>query len=190
MARPDPRVDPTSMPPKEEQEHLVDQVVIQKTMKPKGDDLAGENAAPAAVGPQAVTVLDPRFSELEPLIRANDWKAIADKLGPLDKAGALPPNLGLVAGIAHNELTKEGSDAARDLVTRCIGGVIGLSEENEIVRVLSRRMLRKNPSRLAERPAPPPRTSILIVVIVLVLGGAVGWFAASPTGARFFKAYR
>jgi hypothetical protein len=96
----------------------------------------------------------------------------------------------LLAGIAHNELTKDGSQAARDLVTRCIGGVIGLSEENEIVRVLSRRMLRKNPQRLAERPAPPPRTSILIVVIVLVLSAALGWFFASPAGSRFLKAYR
>jgi hypothetical protein len=189
MARPDPRVDPTSMPPKEEHEHLVEQVVIQKTMKPK-EESSDEGVAAPVTGPQAITVLDPRFSELEPLIRANDWKGVADKLGPLDKAGALPPNLGLVAGIAHNELTKDGSQAARDLVTRCIGGVIGLSEENEIVRVLSRRMLRKNPHRLTERPAPPPRTSILIVVIVLVLGGAIGWFAASPTGARFLKAYR
>jgi hypothetical protein len=38
-------------------------------------------------------------------------------------------------------------------------------------------MLRKNPTRLRDRKAPPAKVSFLVVFVALVLGVGVGWLA-------------
>jgi hypothetical protein len=139
----------------------------------------------ARAEPEAkITNSDPRFAELEPLLETNDWKEVAKKLGELDEAGKLPPNLGLIAAIAHNETSDATGAESRKLAVRCMAGLVGLPADNEIVRILARRMLRKNVVRLREQPAPAARWSAVIIVVVLALGGALGWFLSSPYWVR------
>lgn len=136
--------------------------------------------------PTSVTSADPRVAELEPIVALNDWKTVASKLGALEQAGTLPPNLGLVAAVAGNEAAKDGDAAARELAIRCMAAVLGMPADSEIVRVLARRLLRKNPVRFRERPAPPAKTSAVIVVVALAAAVALGWFLSSSAFSRLF----
>jgi hypothetical protein len=68
--------------------------------------------------------------------------------------------------------------------------LLGLSPNNEIVLVLSRRLLRKNPTRFRERPAPPAKTSAFIILAILVVGGAFGWFLSSTTFSSWVRLLR
>jgi hypothetical protein len=64
---------------------------------------------------------------------------------------------------------------------------MGMPAESEIARIVARRLLRKAPVRLAERQAPPAKTSAMIVVIVLALGGGLGWFLSTPYASHLLK---
>jgi len=193
VPRPDPRVDPDSVPPSSAAtssvvERSVERVVVSKLTAKE----ASEGAASAPV-PAPVTSEDPRITEIEPLVKGNDWRGVARVLGELDATGKLPPNLGLVAAVAHNETSKDANDDARALAIRCTASLLGMKEDSEVVRVLARRLLRKNPAselRLRERPAPPAKTSALIVLAMLVVGGGLGWFLSSPWFARVLHALR
>ena len=111
-----------------------------------------------------------------------DWDGLARQLGLLDKAGLLPPNVGLLFAVAHHESGREdGAGAANEIAIRCAAGLLGVRPESPIAVVLAKRLLRKKPQTWRQKPAPPARVSFLIVVIVLVVGGAVGWFASSGT---------
>lgn len=182
MPRPDPRAEPESDSETSTPQVSVERVVVSK-IDAKGDEVPEEVALSSE---RSVTVksADPRVEEIEPLVERNDWKAIAEKLGPVEDAGKLPPNLGLVAALAHNEMAKDGSLEARNVAVRSMGALLGLPAENELARVLARRLLRKNPTGFRQRPAPPARTSFVIVLVVLVLGGALGWFLSSPLFSR------
>ncbi|MDB4997120.1 MAG: hypothetical protein JWM74_4552, partial [Myxococcaceae bacterium] len=118
--------------------------------------------------------------KIEPLVARNDWKLVADMLGPIEDAAKLPASLGLVAAIAHNELAKEGIPEARVLAIRSMAALVGMPGESELVRVITRRLLRKNPIAFRQRQAPPAKTSFLIIIAVLILGSATGWFLSSP----------
>lgn len=198
MAKHDPRADPTSERPAASSDFSVDRVDVPKGVKrasasedapdaPTGPSVApagtdgGEDAAKAdAQGPKKqITSQDPRYESLEKLLDVNDWRKVADDLGPIAEVGKLPPNLGLLAALAHNEAAKNGEPEAAQAAIRCMAGLLGLAEDSPIARVLARRLLRKNPVKLSERKAPPPRTSLLIVLITLVLGGGVGWLASA-----------
>jgi hypothetical protein len=187
MARPDPRVDPSSLPPdREGADPGVERVAVSAITAPTSDPADATEAesgvvAVSAPTPKSVTSADPRIAEVEPLVALNDWKAIAGKLGSVEDAGTLPPNLGLLAALAHNEMAKDGDQAARELSFRCVASVLGMPADSEIVRVLTGRLLRKNPVRFGERPAPPAKTSLLIVAMVLAVGAGVGWFLSSGT---------
>ncbi len=142
------------------------------------DDTSADK--PAADRPaKKITSRDPRYEPLEKLLDTNDWKKIAAEVGPMDDVGKLPPNLGLLAALAHNEVAKDGNPDAAAAAIRCMAGLLGVDDDSPIARVLARRMLRKNPVKLSERQAPPARTSFLIVVITLVLGGGVGFVASA-----------
>ncbi len=190
MPRPDPRVDPESLaPPPEKSARRRDPRVDPESLVPPARPDPRVDPASLAPPPEpepeqvqeqvgSATIADPRVAAVEPLVDANDWRAVAAKLGPLADAGDLPPNLGLIAAMAHNEMAREGSDEARDLATRCTGAVLGVAPESVIARVVARRLLRKNPVRFRERPAPPPRTSAIIIVIGLVVSILVGLIAS------------
>lgn len=188
MARPDPRAEPESDSDSSTSQRSVERVVVSKIdakVEAKVElPSEGKDAAPSP--PRTVTVKseDPRVAEIEPLVEQNDWKAIAAKLGSVEDAGKLPPNLGLIVAIAHNEMANDGSVEARNVATRSMAALMNLPVENELARVLARRLLRKNPSGFRHRPAPPPKTSFLIVGVVLVLGGALGWFLSTPMFSR------
>lgn len=140
-----------------------------------GADDAETRPLPAA---KSITSQDPRYEPLEKLLDANDWKKIGVELGPMEAIGKLPPNLGLVAALAHNENAKDGDPEAVVTAIRCMAGLLGVAEDSPIARVLARRMLRKNPVRIRDRQAPPARTSLIIVLATLVMGGGVGWVAS------------
>lgn len=179
MVKVDPRADPLSTPPSAKDDFSVDRVAVPKTAKTKdGNELKDANDAKDEPVARKITSQDPRYEPLEKLLDVNDWKTIAAELGPLDEAGRLPPNLGLVAALAHNESAKEGDPEAAAVAIRCMAGVLGVADDSPIARVLARRMLRKNPVKLRDRQAPAAKTSLLIVLVTLVLGGGVGWLAS------------
>ena len=175
MARPDPRAEPDSLPADDVEKLPVTEVKVE----PQKDE--------GSSGIVRVTSLDPRIATIEPLVEHNDWQGVAKELGSLDDAGKLPPNLGVFAAIAHNELATDGSAEARTIATRCLAGILGLPIESELVRVLSRRLLRKNAVRFRERPAPRARVSAFIILATIVIGGALGWFFATGTFQRFIR---
>jgi hypothetical protein len=142
----------------------------------------GGSAEPLArvdsLEPPALDGRDPRHVALEKLLDQNDWKQIGVELDSFGDLAALPPNLGLVAALAHNENAKDGDPDAVVNAIRCMAGLLGVAENSPMARVLARRMLRKNPVRFSERKAPAARTSMLIVLATLVVGGGVGWLAS------------
>lgn len=176
MARPDPRVDPESVPP---------------APAPPACEPAPEAPPPEPIAAGAtrasIAAPDARVAKIEPLVARNDWKLVADMLGPVEDAATLPPNLGIVAAIAHNELAKDGIPEARVLAIRSMAALLGMPAESELVRVITRRLLRKNPIAFRQRQAPPAKTSFLIIVVVLILGSATGWFLSSPVFWRLMR---
>jgi len=194
MGRPDPRVDPVSEPPVKPSDLTVDEVrrllageppAPPPTSASAGDgaiELAAPTRSTASAAPEPpsqVTSRDPRYEALEKLLDRNDWQGIKTELGPLEDLGKLPPNLGLVAALAHNETAKDANPEAIAVAIRCMAGLLGVAEDSPLARVLARRMLRKNPVRFVDRQAPPARVSLLIVVLTLVVGGGVGWLLSS-----------
>ena len=186
MAKLDPRADPISVPPDAEdgavakEDFSVDRVMVTKTARIE-DVEAIEKPASSVVPTAAakkITSQDPRYEAIEKLLDLNDWKKIGNELGAMGDVGKLPPNLGLVAALAHNEAAKDGNPEAIAIAIRCMAGLLGVADDSPIARVLARRILRKNPVKLRERQAPPARTSMLIVLITLVLGSGVGWLAS------------
>lgn len=196
MAKVDPRADPISTPPDAAEDFSVDRVAVPKVAKgsagvaksSSGEDERSpddESSSPVessvvavAESKSQITSQDPRYEPLEKLLDLNDWKQIASELGPLDGLGQLPPNLGLLAALAHNESATGGDHEAAGVAIRCMAGLLGVADDSPIARVLARRMLRKNPVRLSERKAPPAKTSLLIVLVTLIVGSGVGWLAS------------
>lgn len=200
MAKPDPRADPVSSPPSAKDDFSVDRVAVPKDAKTGEDAKTTEDAKtsdvektdepeleskvvpvekPVDKPAKKITSQDPRYEPLEKLLDLNDWKKISDELGPMSDVGKLPPNLGLLAALAHNESAKDGNPDAAAAAIRCMAGLLGVGDDSPIARVLARRMLRKNPVKLTERQAPAARTSLLIVLVTLVLGGGVGFVASA-----------
>lgn len=202
MAKLDPRAEADSFPPTDD--FSVDRVAVPKTAKrssireesasEKEQAVAAESSVVAVADAEKVadssakpkvdvahgkvTSQDPRYEPIEKLLDRNDWKKITDELGPMSDVGKLPPNLGLLAALAHNETKKDGDPDAVATAIRCMAGLLGVADDSPIARVLARRMLRKNPVKLSERKAPPARTSMLIVLATLVGGGGIGWLAS------------
>lgn len=128
-----------------------------------------------------VTNTDPRLETLESLLRAGDWNAVLQTLGPAEQAGRLPPNLGLIYAIARKEIegpTDKGSEST-ELAIRCTAGLLGVTSDSAIALVVAKRLIRKNPVGWQQRPAPPARVSALIMIAALVIGGLVGWLVAT-----------
>ena len=183
MAKVDPRADPVSTPPSASGDFSVDRIAVPRAsvvVEPMLDEPTQAESSVVAVERPArqITSQDPRYEPIEKLLDANDWKKLAEELGPLGELGKLPPNLGLVAALAHNEKGSGGDPEAAAMAIRCMAGLLGVADDSPIARVLARRMLRKNPVKLRERQAPPAKTSLLIVLVTLVLGGGVGWLAS------------
>lgn len=195
--RPDPRVDPLSIPPAAERGDAAapdDRGLGSEQAReaPK----AGAVAAPVIIERVAVSTIiaeksrsepppedthgrvmsaDPRLDALERRMGDNDWGGIASELGSLEDAGRLPPNLGLAVALAHHELQTEGNQEAVAIGVRCMAALLGVPETSRTASLLGRRLFRKNPVRFRERPAPPARISVIIVLVTLLLGGGVGW---------------
>lgn len=180
VRRPDPRVDPDSDPP---ERGVVDSG---RTAPP-----AERSAPDPERGARSVTSLDPRLEAVEPLVARGDWANVSKQLGPMDKAGFLPPNLGLLFALAHHEsASEEDAGAGNEIAIRCMAGLLGVASESPVALVLAKRLLRKNPQTWREKPAPPARVSFLIVLAVLVLGAAVGWFGSSGTVRELVQLFR
>lgn len=180
MSRPDPRAEPESVPPERIDDTAgalkqlsVDRVRTDVVAKRTSDPPPAQDEPP----PSRPKVLDPRYESIEKLLDRNDWRGISAELGELAEIAKVPPNLGLIAALAHNEATQAGHPEAVATATRCMAAILGVEESSPIARVLARRMLRKNPTRLRDRKAPPAKVSFLVVFVALVLGVGVGWLA-------------
>jgi hypothetical protein len=139
-----------------------------------------EPAPPSKSPKSVVTSIDPRIDAATESIQTGDWRKVATELGPLSKAGGLPPTLGLLCALAHHESgSEEDAQAANDLAIRCVASIFGVPREGAIPLVLAKRLLRKNPVAWRARPAPPARLSLLIVLATLAVGSALGWFLSS-----------
>jgi hypothetical protein len=178
MARFDPRAEPESLPPVKAVPSAAPAPLAVPALAPPA--LAAPEIAPVAAP-------DPRLAKIEPLVASNDWKLVADVVGPIEDAAKLPANLGLLAAVAHNELATDGNSKARAVAIESMASLLGLPAESELVQVVTRRLLRKNPIGFRQRPAPPARTSFLIIVVVLILGSAAGWFLSSPMFWRIIR---
>lgn len=148
-------------------------------------EVTAEQLSPEAlVAPRASAVpspslnSDPRLAALENRVKDGDWAGVAKDLGPLSSVGSLPPNLGLLAALAHHELSDEGSQEAVAVGVRCVAGILGLPPDGAMAGVIARRLFRKNPVRFRERKAPPASTSTIIICVALVFGGGAGWLAS------------
>src|SRR5690348_9644561 len=120
MPRPDPRAEPESDSESSTPQVSIERVVVSKIdakLAERAEDVEDgeESAASPPSGAVMVKSEDPRVAEIEPLVERNDWKAVVAKLGSVDDAGKLPPNLGLVVAIAHNEMATDGSVEARNV---------------------------------------------------------------------------
>src|SRR5262245_53949935 len=82
----DPRADPDSIPSMPVVRADADDVDVALS----AEEPAAE-APPASGAERASAPDDPRLAEIEPLVERSAWKEIADKLGPPERAGDLPP---------------------------------------------------------------------------------------------------
>ncbi len=129
-----------------------------------------------------ITSMDPRLVEIEPLLARGDWEGLARHLGPPEKAGSLPPTLGLLYAVARREAAGENSSGdANEMAIRCMASLFGVPPESATALVLAKRLLRKNPAAWRTRSAPPTGISVLIMMIALVLGGFAGWYLRPGT---------
>ena len=76
--------------------------------------------------PAAGLMGDLRVAALEKRIQDNDWQGIVKDFGNLEEIGRLPPNLGLLAALAHHEASEEGDQAAVEVGVRCVAGILAL----------------------------------------------------------------
>jgi len=166
----DPRADPLSGP-QNMAEPRVERVVVSTVIAEKSHSLPPLEDARQP----PVRSADPRIDALERRINVNDWSGIVVELGTLEAVGRLPPNLGLVAALAHHETNPDGNQEAVDIGVRCMAALLNVPETSRTASVVARRLFRKNPVSFRQRKAPPARTSVLIMLITLVLGGTVGW---------------
>ena len=191
MGTRDPRAEPVTDPPKAqvegEPEARPEEVILVAAPVTAVTAEAPEAAeAAAATGkPRVVTSTDPRLESIEPFVKNGDWAGIIKELGPAEKAGSLPPHLGLLFALAVNESNAAGDafDPAQ-LAIRCAAGLFGVPPESAIALVVGKRRLRKNPLSFGKRPAPPARVSFLIVLITLVVGAGVGWLVTGGGSLR------
>jgi len=177
--RKDPRVEPESNPPDPKAEsgrneraaEIVGTTQVQATLRESLTD-----PSEAMPGSRTVTSVDPRLEAIEPLLDRGDWAGIAQKLGPTDAAGKLPPTLGLVYALAVHEKTDDPQASA--MAIRCAAGLFGVAPESGTARVLARRLLRKNPT-WRHKPAPATRYSVLFILAALAIGSGIGWVLSS-----------
>lgn len=196
-ARRDPRAEP-SVPPGEERVDKLGDLPPHTSpgtaSPPAATDAAPEERAPASGSPaspassaspaasagRVVTSVDPRIEAVESALATGDWRKIAADLGPLAKAGALPPTLGIVCAVAHREIaSEEAAQEANDLAIRSAAALFGVPQGSALAMVLAKRVMRKNPVAWQKRPAPPARTSLLIIAATLIVGGGIGWLFSS-----------
>jgi hypothetical protein len=145
-------------------------------------EVAAPSERPTSEPHHVVSNDDARIAPLERRIQDNDWRGITMDLGSLAEVGKLPPNLGLLAALAHQEIAPDGNQEAIAVGVRCVAALLRLPEDSAIAGVAARRMFRKNPVKFSERKAPPARVSFLIVAVTLVLGGTVGWLLSGGWG--------
>src|SRR5687767_4411723 len=121
MSRPDPRAEPAE--PTSAGAEKIERVAV-SNVTAATKETETETAKPAA-SPPSITNEDPRIAGIEPLVKTNDWKRAASVLGPVDDAGSLPPNLGLIAAVAHHEALNDPSPEARAVAIRCMAALLG-----------------------------------------------------------------
>ncbi len=197
--RRDPRAEPSELPPalilggdKPRPVEKVDRVAVERLEDialPAAEEPPKETPARPARDSvrREVEAADPRLTELEPVLARGAWGEVTKMLGPEEKAGFLPPTLGLIYAVAQREAgNEERATAANQMAIRCMAGLLGVPEASPLALVLGKRLVRKNPAAWRERPAPPASVSITIVLIGLLLGAAVGiYFARAPLSLLF-----
>jgi len=177
-----PRSEPA--PPREEDADAAKEPASSREAEAVADVQPGVPGVPpvpvGATTGRVITSADPRLEIVETALATGDWRKVASDLGPLDKAGGLPPTLGLVCAVAHREIAGEdAAQEANDLAIRSAAAIFGVPLESKLAMVLAKRLMRKNPVAWQKRPAPKATTSVLIVMATLLVGGGLGWLFSS-----------
>ena len=141
--------------------------------------------APAPRAPSntnVVTNLDPRLEQIEPIIDEGNWHTVGKQLGALEDSGRLPPTLGLIAAVAHSEISGDaGCPEANDLAIRCMTGVFGIKNDSAIGRVLAKRLLRRNQRAAPVRATVPASAAFVLFAVFLAIGLIGGYLIGSGT---------
>ena len=126
-----------------------------------------------------VTSVDPRLTDLDPLLSTGSWRAILKLLGPPEAVPRLPPTLALIYAVAQRESAGDASATpANELAIRSMAAIFGVAPGSTTALVLAKRLLRQNPAAWRTKPAPPAKFSVLILAVALALGAAVGWWTS------------
>jgi len=133
-----------------------------------------------------ITNVDPRLTDLDPLLSSGSWREILKLLGPPEAVQRLPPTLALIYAIAQRESAGDASATpANELAIRSMAAIFGIPPGSTTALVLAKRLLRQNPAAWRTKPAPPAKFSVLIIAVALALGAGVGWWLSMGSPRLF-----
>ncbi|MEP7122499.1 MAG: hypothetical protein ABJE95_16375 [Byssovorax sp.] len=142
--------------------------------------------APVSGRISVVTSVDPRLTELDPLLSSGAWGEILKVLGPPEAIEKLPPTLALIYAVALRESAGDRSATpANELAIRSMAAIYGIAPTSTTALVLAKRLLRQNPAAWRTKAAPPAKFSVLIIVVAVALGLGVGWWLSTGSHHLF-----
>lgn len=137
--------------------------------KPTGEGLGSERDSGVKL---------PSIGMITAWVEQNEWKKVCEALGGPGHQSKLPAAMALVYAVALNEMRVPGGVIDRQatniegLTQASVGAILGAKTDSNLVRILSRRILKR---AWAHTPAPPRRTSVLLVIAAVALGAFAGF---------------
>lgn len=176
-ARRDPRAEPDPAEEERERESGIpasSQRAPERVSRPVELTESSRTSRPSI---SVITSVDPRLTDVDPLLATGSWRKILELLGPPEAIERLPPTLGLIYAVALRESAGDASATpANELAIRSMAAIYGIAPESAAALVLAKRLLRQNPAAWRTKPAPPAKYSVLIIVMALAIGAGVGWW--------------
>jgi hypothetical protein len=173
--RKDPRAEPE--PEDDARPSDIPEPLESRPARPTSSADLSEPPSSTRVRQSIITNIDPRLTDLDPLLSTGSWGEIMKLLGPPEAVERLPPTLALIYAVAQRESAGDASATpANVLAIRSVAAIYGIPAGSVTALVLAKRLLRQNPAAWRSKPAPPAKFSVLIIAVALALGAAVGWW--------------